>query len=129
MPERYRPDALVALVTSVLDAMQMGRAIFVGFSWGGDLGCHLAACHPERLCALVILDAGYRDPPFDPLLPYETYVRLNERKVGGRGVAVAPWIVAAVEHGIANAPPSATRGAIAASGLPLLLVAAGDAGV
>jgi pimeloyl-ACP methyl ester carboxylesterase len=126
-PDRYHPHALVALVPSVLDALDVERAVFVGYSWGGDIGCHLAARHPERLSGLAILDAGYRDPPFDPSIPYETYVQLNERKAEARDAAVEPWVMAAAEHGMAHAPPSSTRNDVATSNLPVLLVAAGDA--
>jgi len=55
----------------VLDELGLDRAAFMGFSWGGDVGVHVAARHPERLTGLVLLDAGYRDPPFDPAQPFE----------------------------------------------------------
>jgi pimeloyl-ACP methyl ester carboxylesterase len=37
------------------------RVVFVGFSWGATIGAHLAATSPQRLAALVLLDAGYSD--------------------------------------------------------------------
>jgi pimeloyl-ACP methyl ester carboxylesterase len=149
----------------LLDALGFTRFAFMGFSWGGDLGCHLAARHPDRLAALVVLDAGYRDPPLDPSLDYAERVVRNERawqekcaasrdallagrrarsrrwtpaieeaaragwkEEGGRLVPAVPaWIVAAIEHGMVQAPPSATRPRLAASGLPVLLVASGEA--
>jgi pimeloyl-ACP methyl ester carboxylesterase len=126
-PRDYHPHVLADLVPLLLDALGLERAAFMGFSWGGDVGCHLAARHPDRLTALVVLDAGYRDPPFDPALPYEGYVERNERKAADRDTTVAPWVVAAAEHGMAQAMPSTTRLALAASGLPVLIVAAGDA--
>ncbi len=73
------------------------------------------------------LDAGYEDPHLDPAIPYDAYVESNERKAPIEDATVEPRIVAAVEHGMAHAPPSATRGAIAAGDLPVLLVAAGEA--
>jgi pimeloyl-ACP methyl ester carboxylesterase len=137
----------------------------MGFSWGGDLGCHVAARHPGRVTALVVLDAAYRDPPLDPSLAYETRVRRNERawrercapswdvavthlrrerprwtpaieegcragwtEEDGRLVPAVPaWVVAAAEHGMAHAPPSATRPLLAASRVPMLLIASGEA--
>jgi pimeloyl-ACP methyl ester carboxylesterase len=161
----YHPHALVDLVPRLLDALGLARVAFMGFSWGGDLGCHLAARHPDRLAALVVLDAGYRDPPLDPSLDYEARVVRHEqawqekcaaswdavlaaprrrsrrwtpaieeaaragwKEEGGRLVPVVPaWIVAAVEHGMAQAPPSTTRPRLARSGLPVLLVASGEA--
>lgn len=161
----YHPHALVDLVPPLLDSLGLARAAFIGFSWGGDLGCYLAARHPDRLTALVLLDAGYSDPPIDPALPYVTRVERNQRawrdkcapswdvvvsqlrqkarrstpaveegwragwkEEGGQLVPAVPaWVVAAVEHGIADAPPSRTRAGLAESGLPVLLIASGNA--
>jgi pimeloyl-ACP methyl ester carboxylesterase len=159
--ERYRPHALADLAARLLDALGLDRAAFMGFSWGGDLGIHLAARHPDKLTALVVLDAGYRDPPFDPAQPFEAYLAENEefweqackpsweeafaaartrlhrwdpaieeafrsawREEDGRLVpSGSPGVVAAAEHGIAQALPSIVRPALAAAGLPVLLVA------
>jgi pimeloyl-ACP methyl ester carboxylesterase len=137
----------------------------VGFSWGGDIGCHVGARHADRLTGLVILDAGYSDPPFAPSRPFEERVAENEaafqeyaapswdavfaearqrhrrwsaeveasvragrREQAGRIVPAGdPRVVAAVEHGISQALASTTRAALAASGLPVLLVASDDA--
>jgi pimeloyl-ACP methyl ester carboxylesterase len=35
--------------------------VFVGFSWGASIGCHLAAHAGDRLSGLALLDAGYTD--------------------------------------------------------------------
>jgi pimeloyl-ACP methyl ester carboxylesterase len=123
-PARYHPHALADLVPRLLDALELERVSFVGYSWGGDIGCHVAARHADRLSALVLLDAGYRDPPFDSSLPYEHYLERN-RELAARtdGVTVDPAVVAAVEYGIAQALPSTTRPGLS---LPMLLVA--DAG-
>ena len=165
-PPAYHPHALADLVPQLLDALGIPRAPLVGFSWGGDIGCHVGARHADRLTALVILDAGYSDPPFEPTQPlkervaenevaFEEYsvsswdevfaearqrhrrwsaeveasVRAGRREQNGRIVPAGdPRVIAAVEHGIAQAPPSTTRPALAASGLPVLLVASDDAG-
>jgi pimeloyl-ACP methyl ester carboxylesterase len=122
--EGYHPHALADLVPLVLDTVGVDRAAFVGFSWGGDVGCHVAARHAERLTALVVLDAGYWDPPFDPQLPYEEYLARNDALARTtHRVVVAPSVVAAVEHGTSQAPPSTTWPRLAASSLPVLLVA------
>lgn len=163
--ERYQPQALVDLIPPLLEALGLDRVGFMGFSWGGDLGCHFAARHQSSVAALVLLDAGYKDPPLDPTLTYEQRVERNEiawrascapswdavanalrenhrrwtpaveeaARAGWRQranqlvPAAAPSIVAAVEHGMAHAPPSATRPRLAENRLPVLLVAAGDA--
>ena len=36
-------------VVAVLDALEIGRALVVGHSWGGHLAMHLAVAFPERL--------------------------------------------------------------------------------
>jgi pimeloyl-ACP methyl ester carboxylesterase len=163
--DAYRPEALADLVPPLLDALGIERAAFMGFSWGADIGCHVAARYPERLDALVLLDAGYVDPPFDADVAYDTRVQRHEqlwrekcassweevvaelrarsprstpeieegwragwREEDGRLVpAVAPWIVAAVEHGIAHSPPSSTWPRLAAAKLPVLSLTEGDA--
>jgi pimeloyl-ACP methyl ester carboxylesterase len=122
--ERYHPHALADLVPPILDSCELNRTIFMGFSWGGDIGCHVAARHPTRLSGLVLLDAGYVDPPFDASLPYARYLELNEHRAAETDASVHPQVVAAIEFGMANAPPSTTRDAIASSKLPVLLVAA-----
>ena len=164
-PAGYHPHALAALVPQLLDALGVERAPFVGFSWGGDIGCHVATRHAERLSGLVTLDAGYSDPPFDAGQPFEQYVAEDEaewnetvrpswdaifaearerhrrwspaieesvcagrREEGGRIVPTGdPRVLAAVQHGIAQAPPSTTRAALAATVLPVLLVVSDDA--
>jgi pimeloyl-ACP methyl ester carboxylesterase len=164
-PSAYHPYALAGLVPQVLDALETEHAPLVGFSWGGDIACHVGARHADQLAGLVILDAGYSDPPFDPVRPFEERVAENEaafeeysalswdavfaeardrhrrwsaeveasvragrREQAGRIVPAGdPRVVAAVEQGIAQAPPSTTRAALAAGGLPVLLVASDDA--
>jgi pimeloyl-ACP methyl ester carboxylesterase len=126
-PDAYRPHALADLGAALLDALGIVRAAWMGFSWGGDVVCHLAARHPDRVTALILLDAGYGDPPLDPSLSLEARIaRLEEgwRTRSSDPPRVPYRVVAAVEHGMAQAPPSATRPAIARSGLAVLLLAA-----
>ena len=47
----------VADAVAVIDALGWQKPIVIGHSWGGHLALHLAAAHPERIGALVILDA------------------------------------------------------------------------
>lgn len=58
----YQMDALVELAASLLDALALGRVVWSGSSWGGILGVHFAAAHPERVAALALVDGGYLDP-------------------------------------------------------------------
>jgi pimeloyl-ACP methyl ester carboxylesterase len=57
----YRPAALARRLVGLFDELEATRVTFVGFSWGATIGCHLAATAPERLDAIVLLDAGYTD--------------------------------------------------------------------
>jgi 3-oxoadipate enol-lactonase len=63
--EEYLPSKLASLVVRLLDALELERVAYVGFSWGASIGCHLGARHPERLRSLALLDAGYDDVPDD----------------------------------------------------------------
>lgn len=47
-PDSYHPHALADLVPPLLDGLGLTRVLFMGFSWGGDLGCHVAARHPRQ---------------------------------------------------------------------------------
>jgi pimeloyl-ACP methyl ester carboxylesterase len=63
--ERYEPPALVELARSLLDELGLDRVVWTGSSWGGTVGVHFTAAHPERVEALVLLDGGYVDPSFE----------------------------------------------------------------
>jgi pimeloyl-ACP methyl ester carboxylesterase len=78
--ERYEPEALAGLISLLAGALELERFAFLGFSWGGDVGCHFAARSPELLAALVLLDAGYCDPPVDPALSHDELLEQNERR-------------------------------------------------
>jgi pimeloyl-ACP methyl ester carboxylesterase len=57
--KRYQLPALVDLARDLLDALDLDRVVWAGSSWGGTVGVHVAAAHPERVEALVLLDGGY----------------------------------------------------------------------
>jgi 3-oxoadipate enol-lactonase len=63
--EDYRLPRLAQLVVRLLDALELERAAYVGYSWGASIGCHLGARHADRLSSLVLLDAGHQDVPAD----------------------------------------------------------------
>jgi pimeloyl-ACP methyl ester carboxylesterase len=58
----YQMGALVELAASLLEALDLDRIVWSGSSWGGILGVHFAAAHPEKLAALALVDGGYLDP-------------------------------------------------------------------
>jgi pimeloyl-ACP methyl ester carboxylesterase len=57
-PASYAPDAFVADVTAILDALAVERALLVGHSMGGGHAAAFTLAHPERVRALVIIDIG-----------------------------------------------------------------------
>jgi pimeloyl-ACP methyl ester carboxylesterase len=63
--KRYQLPALADLARDLLDALELDRVVWAGSSWGGNVGVAVAANHPERVEALVLLDAGYLGPSDD----------------------------------------------------------------
>lgn len=57
-PALYQESAFVATALAVLDALGIARATVVGHSLGGGIALELAIRHPERVRALVAVDAG-----------------------------------------------------------------------
>ena len=51
----YSLDNYVADALAVMDATEAGEAILVGLSFGGLLACMLAAYHPERVKAAILV--------------------------------------------------------------------------
>ncbi len=62
----HTPDAreLADWVAAYLDAAQVERAVVVGWSLGGTCALELAAAHPERVPALVLVGAAAGEFPF-----------------------------------------------------------------
>jgi proline iminopeptidase len=50
-------DANVRDAVAVIDALGWQKPVVIGHSWGGYLAMHVAAAHPDRVGALVILDS------------------------------------------------------------------------
>ena len=59
----YTPEDFVADAIAVLDSLGIGQAVIVGHSMGGLHSIHLASLHPQRVRALVIVDAGLEPLP------------------------------------------------------------------
>lgn len=57
-PDSYRPSRLASLAADLLSALGIDRAAFVGFSWGGRVGCSFAALFPERTASLALVEGG-----------------------------------------------------------------------
>ncbi len=78
--EEYLPSRLAQRVLDELPE----RFFLVGFSWGATIGCHLVARAPERVRALVLVDAGYQSPPVEPQSYDELLESAREELEGGR---------------------------------------------
>ena len=56
----YRMEAYVRAVIGVMDALGVQRAVVGGNSLGGGIAWHVAVAHPDRVAALILVDAvGY----------------------------------------------------------------------
>jgi len=61
LPEEYAVPALAERIHQLADHLGWTRFVLVGHSWGGAISCHLAAAHPDRVRALVLVDSGHLD--------------------------------------------------------------------
>lgn len=57
-PNPYSPESQAALLEAVLDHFGVREAVLVGNSAGGTLALQFARLHPERVQALVLVDAA-----------------------------------------------------------------------
>lgn len=87
--DQYAFPALASFAASLLVELRLPRPAWVGSSWGAALGVHVAAAHPDRLSALVLLDGGYLDDGFD--LPSGTLEGLQEHWRGQPGFRFPDW--------------------------------------
>jgi len=69
-PDGYSSTALAALAAGVLDRLELAPVIWIGYSWGANIGVHTAARFPRSVRALCLLDGGYLvaedDPEYNP---------------------------------------------------------------
>lgn len=73
-------------LVEVLDVAGVGTAVVVGHSWGGGVALAFAACHPERVLALVLAGSlnptrapGFFDAAFGAVLAGPVLARIYER--------------------------------------------------
>jgi len=163
--DSFRPSRLAAAAAELLDEQGIGRAAFLGFSWGGRVGVWFAAHYPERTTALALVEGGHHgsraptsleaaieearaereEDTFDSWGAFVEFERESLRRwtpaleEAHRAVMreeaglVAPIasaeVVGAIHHGSRLEPLVDAYPAIAAAGLPVLLIlASGDEG-
>ena len=78
----YSLDNYVGDVLSVMDATDAGTAILVGLSLGGMHACVLAAYHPERVKAAVLVGTAATVGPGYPYLTPKHFTAKRERFEG-----------------------------------------------
>ena len=64
--EDYEIPRLADLAVKLADALGWRRFVLGGHSWGGAIAVHVAAAHPERVRALLLVDSGHIDYADDP---------------------------------------------------------------
>jgi pimeloyl-ACP methyl ester carboxylesterase len=133
--EVFRPSALAGLAADVLDELDAPTAVFVGFSWGATVGCYLAALHPGRIRALVLVEGGHFDfadiPDFPVNQRLEAFVAdamVAAEREGDAFGSHTPAVAGAMIHGLVHEPATATYERIAAAGIPLLFIGANSPG-
>jgi len=158
----FRPSRLAETAGGLLTELGVERAAFVGFSWGGRVGCWFAARYPERTTCLALVEGGHRDAgrptgleaalaearaereddTFGSWDAYLAYIRDSvgrwtpELEAAHRAIMVeengrvAPVLsaasLAAIQQGSRLEPVAEAYPAIAAAGVPVLLVVASE---
>lgn len=79
----YSPEAQVALVIGLMDALEVDRAILIGNSAGGTVALSTALANPQRINGLVLVDAavysgGGAPAWIRPLLRLPQYDRVGQ---------------------------------------------------
>lgn len=93
-------DTHARAAMQVLEQLHIERAAFVGTSWGGLVGSHLARQQPQRLTALVALNTPYETRPGGPSFG-DRMIILGARLMGSNGLfaaGVAKSFFAPVSH-------------------------------
>jgi pimeloyl-ACP methyl ester carboxylesterase len=79
-PERYTPRTYVSDVLELMDALGIGRAVFIGTSMGGIITMALAAKRSEVIAAAILNDVG-------PEIAADGIARIKSYVGGGRPIA------------------------------------------
>lgn len=125
-PEEYALPELAELAAELLEILGHPPAIWIGYSWGGSVGVHVAARFPDRIRALALLDGGYLvakdDPDYNPDTDYEDELaELRRRAEAGESWDAPHEVIGAAMVASRKAPCPPLYPALHASGIPVLL--------
>ncbi|WP_248354706.1 alpha/beta fold hydrolase [Anaeromyxobacter oryzae] len=73
-------------LAGAMPAMDIRRAVCIGWSWGGSLALHLALRHPDRVSALAVLDTTAEAPTRYRKVKYRLLVEIVRR------FGLTPWL-------------------------------------
>ncbi len=73
LPPPYGIEAYVRDLLAVLDALGSERAVVAGHSLGGYITARLAADHPDRVSAAVLVDGGLTQPGAEAMVDSEGF--------------------------------------------------------
>ncbi|MEE8443613.1 MAG: alpha/beta hydrolase [Dehalococcoidia bacterium] len=80
----YDWATLAGDVVGALDHLRIERAVVIGHSWGASVALNVAALHPERVAALVMIDGGFSSGPRSPEMTWDDFKsRLSPRDIYG----------------------------------------------
>jgi pimeloyl-ACP methyl ester carboxylesterase len=121
------------LAFELLHALGLAPAVWIGFSWGGNIGIHTAVRFPSSVCALCLLDSGYLqasdDPDYDPAGSFEREAAEVRRLTAEGQTFDAPAeVIAAAMVGSWEHPCPPLYDALRALCVPVLLAHATESG-
>jgi pimeloyl-ACP methyl ester carboxylesterase len=123
----YELDHMAGLLAQVAKEAAEGPYVVAGHSWGAALAVRIAATHPDEVRGLVLLDGGHFDhadlPDADPAQTVEQ-TQAEMAELGWRESPASLRAAAAAMTALMRGRSSPSYPAIAASGLPVLLLTA-----
>jgi pimeloyl-ACP methyl ester carboxylesterase len=87
-PDQYTPDAVVADLVALLDALGVGQADVLGFSYGGVIAQRLTLTRPDRVRRLIVASSSIPPVPPDAYADWPEAAALRNR-------GPSPWEAAA----------------------------------
>lgn len=110
----YSLDNYVADAVAVMDANDTGKAILVGLSFGGLLACILAAHHPDRVKAAILVGTAASVGPSYPYMSQKHFLAKQETWDGWKKYNREHWLTNYsdfADHFVRNvcSPPHSTK--------------------